>query len=86
MVPEIALYGFNIVPAFDGGYGVAVPQIVQAGVRQTDGRDNPFIIVVNRVWRKPLSDLVAKDCYEGSPVKRQNLQKSGLVFVQFTNN
>lgn len=36
-VPEVALYRFDIDAGADSGYGVAVPQIMVAGIRVADG-------------------------------------------------
>ena len=37
-VAQIALHGFDIVPGPERGHGVAVPEIVEAGIRATNGR------------------------------------------------
>ena len=37
-VAQIALHGFDIVPGPDRGHGVAVPEIVETGIRTANGR------------------------------------------------
>ena len=45
---EISLNGFYIVAAFDGYYGVAMPEIVEALFWNSDIRYKAFKVLVNR--------------------------------------
>ncbi len=35
-VPQVFLYGFNVVTPLDGGHGITVPEIVETGGRETN--------------------------------------------------
>ena len=58
MVSEIALNRLNIVPGPERGHGVAMPEVVQTGIRQTNRGHQPLVIVIDRIRRKPVSHFI----------------------------
>ena len=57
---KIALYGLDIIPTLDGGYGVAVSQIVDSGVRTTNGGSHPLEIVIDGVGGERAPKLIGE--------------------------
>ena len=49
VVSQVPLYGLDIVPGPEGGHGIAVSQIVEPCVRQTDRGGDPLEVVIDRV-------------------------------------
>ena len=47
-VPEVALHRLDIVPAFDGCYGITMPQIMEAGVFISERPGNILEVFVDR--------------------------------------
>ena len=48
-VAQVALNRLDIIPGTDSGHGVGMTEIVEPGVRQADGLDDPFKVVIERV-------------------------------------
>lgn len=58
MVSEITLNRLNIVPGPKRDHGVAMPEVVQTGFRQTNRGYQPLVIMIDRIGRKPVSHFI----------------------------
>ena len=47
MVAQVALYGFDIISCLQGGHCIAVPQIMQPGIRNIDRSRDPLKRVID---------------------------------------
>ena len=59
-VAQVFLHGLDIVPALDRGHGVAVPQIVDPGLRAANGSHQLFEILVDGLGDQIAAQLVGK--------------------------
>ena len=57
---QVLLYGLEIVPGPEGSDGEAVAQVMQAGLREADRGHKALVVVIDRVGRQALPDLVAE--------------------------
>ena len=65
VVAQVALHGFDVIPGPESCHGVAVAEIVEPRVRQTDRSREAFVVVIDRVGGKMLPSLIA----EGLPLR-----------------
>ena len=61
VVAQVALHGFDVIPGPESCHGVAVAEIVEPRVRQTDRSREAFVVVIDRVGGKMLPSLIAED-------------------------
>ena len=59
-VAEVCLYGFDVVPAFNGDHGIAVPQIVKAQPVRPDLTDDILEMVVDGEVAQVRAELVGE--------------------------
>ena len=59
-VTKVCLYGFDVVPAFNGDHGVAVPQIVKAQPVQPDLADGILEVVVDGEVAEVRAELIGE--------------------------
>lgn len=57
-VAQIALYRLNIIPGPNRGHSIAVPEIVEAGIRAANGRGGLFKCPVNGWLCQMVSQLI----------------------------
>lgn len=58
---EVVLHSLYIVTGTDGSHGVAVPEIVKAGIRAADLSYNALVFLGDRPRYQMTSDLVCKN-------------------------
>lgn len=59
-VAQVSLHRFDIVTGADSGHGVAVAQIVKAGVRAADAGHDPLELLRDRPGHQVPADLVGE--------------------------
>lgn len=59
-MPEVALYRFDIDAGADGGYSVAVPQIMVAGIGPPNRRNRFLIVAVDRRLRQVMPKRIGE--------------------------
>lgn len=79
-VAEVCLYGFDVVAAFNGDYGVAVPQIVKAQPVQPDLTDNILEVVVDSEVAQVRAELV--DEHQVPPIVPRHIRDLLTMLLQ----